>query len=272
MKIDIKQMLATPKGRLIFSLVLLACSWIFLFFYFFSDISTLMPGRSRIAAVKQEIARLSPAYEKAVAERADADKIRDQYRKMVRSAWIEARDGMVESGLRNQLNIAAQAAEAVFNNLGAVKVSRVNSEFYLAELDVSLSGTYEGMIRFLEEVEKLRPRVCWRRLDIRPDPGSRRNANTSLNLAASVNGIDVETETRVNINGAVRVVGYDGKIPSDIKFTPRDPESAAAAEHRKIATAETAPAAGTPPNGEAAPPPPPDGGELPPPPMFEGMP
>ena len=205
MKVDFKQMLSTPKGRLIFSLALLGCSWLFLFFYFFGDIASLLPGTERIAAVKQEIARLSPAYEKAISERDAATKTRDRYRAMIREAWIEARDGMVESGLRSQMNLAAQASGANFNNLGSVKVSRINSEFYLAELDVSFSSTYEGMTQFLVEVEKLQPITCWRRLDIRPDYSAMRNAAFTINLAAAANGTNPEVVTRVLVSGAVRV-------------------------------------------------------------------
>ena len=70
-------------------------------------------------------------------------------------------------------------------------------------------GEIGDVIKFIAEIRKIEPVLSWRRLDLRPDRRFRMNTGVgSANLAARVNELP---PTRLNFNGALRILGYDGK-------------------------------------------------------------
>ena len=97
-----------------------------------------------------------------------------------------------------------------------VKTSRINADFYYAELDVSVRTGYEELIKFIQAVDKVSPRVSWRRFDIRPDrrPPHLGGANNQGSITARVLSEDNSSKitTRVGFNGTLRMIGFDGKV------------------------------------------------------------
>ena len=71
--------------------------------------------------------------------------------------------------------------------------------------NLSVTAPYDVLIKFLAKLSESRPALHWRRLDLRPEP-VRFNRNNSGNLLQNT-----PAAIRMRLNGAVRVIGYDGK-------------------------------------------------------------
>ena len=70
-------------------------------------------------------------------------------------------------------------------------------------------------IKFFKAVEKITPKVTWRRVDIRPDrrpPWVRQQNQGSITARVLSEDNSTKATTRVGFNGTLRVIGFDGKI------------------------------------------------------------
>ncbi len=206
MKFNLKEALATPKGRLIVSLCALAACWLLILLWMAGDFILAVPSDARLASLENELRRQRNTYEKAAAEAEAAEAVKDRYRELIRHAWQNDRDGMVETALRQKILETARGIELKLNSLGAVRTSRINNELYYAEIDVMTSGTLDEIANFIAAIQGVEPQLAWRRMDIRPDNRAVRTSNNIVNLAE----LTEPEASRVNFNGALRVIGYDG--------------------------------------------------------------
>jgi len=212
----LKLFLKTSKGQLTAALAAFALSQLLLGVYFFGDLLFSPPTASRMTMLRSELQRSMQSLEAAQKEVDAYEDLRARCREMAEAAWQEKRHGAVETQLRQM--IAAQAAKMDFtlNNIGAVRTGRINTEFYYADLDVSGSGSLEEVTKLLLSLQQLAPRPAWRRLDLRPDrnpnrPGSSGGTNLAGRTDPAVNA------TRLNFNGTLRMIGYDGKAFPPLK-------------------------------------------------------
>ncbi len=214
-KFQLKKFLATPKGKLTGALALLGACWGGIALYYFSSFLFDVPSNQRLAAMRMELKRQQRLFESTSAGAAEADLIRKRYEEMIATAW-RPEDGNVETELRLKVSEAARSGELKLNQLGSVRIDRINNELFFAELDVSATGPLSDVIRFISTIGALKPEIRWKRLDIRPDMrAARRNATLSIvNLAEQK---DEQEVTPVNFSGSLRVLGYEGKAPARAK-------------------------------------------------------
>ena len=117
----------------------------------------------------------------------------------------------METQLRRIVSDTATRLELKPNSLGTVRTNRINEDFYFAEIDITMNGTYEEVVKFIAAVAECQPKLSWRRLDLRPDFRRRfmRNSNTNL-AAARAQAVQDQNSVSVMFNGVIRVIGYDG--------------------------------------------------------------
>lgn len=216
-----REFFKTPKGKLILlCCILMPVSWIFLLLQFSGDLSTLFPDGSRKAELEKEIKKLKGEYQTQQKRLNEYETLKKQYRDKVRNAWQFDKDGDPELILRQKIESTAKESELLLSNLGSVRVSRASSELAWAELDISTSGEFETVIRFLDRVRSLKPEISWRRLTINQmfRRSTQQNATTVRNAANSSSRVVSNTNTAkanttvtsVFLNGTVRVLFYDG--------------------------------------------------------------
>lgn len=199
MKTSFREFVKTGKGKLTVALCALALSWIFLLWNFSGSFGDLMPGEERIDSLEREIKQLKQQNATLLARRKAADELKARYQKQLEGYWREERDGVVDTELRNKIQQAAGEVELKLNSLGSVRTTRINSDLYYAEIDLSTSGSLETLVRFLGRIQEIRPVLSWRRLDLRPEM---RNTDLVGNM---------------NFNGAIRVIGFDGEAGEERK-------------------------------------------------------
>jgi len=206
---QLKKFLATPKGKLTGALTLLGACWGGILLYYCASFLLDVPSNQRLASMRMDLKRQQNLYESTAVKAAEADKVRKRYEEMTASAW-SAEDGNVETELRLKISEAARAGELKLNQLGSVRIERINNELYFAEIDISATGSLTDVMRFISTVSALKPKIYWKRMDMRPDMrAARRKANISIvNLAEQKDDQEV---TAVNCNGTLRVLGREGK-------------------------------------------------------------
>ena len=211
----ISEFLKTPNGKLAAAVSVLVLVWIVILFSYLDGLDALFPDDRSIADAKRELVNCRKGYEKALEETRKNEKLLKAYNQMIENAWKEDRHGMVDTELRRLVSNAARSVELTLDSLGAVKSNRINADFYHAELDVSARANYEDVIKFFKAVEKITPKVTWRRVDIRPDrrpPWGRQQNQTSITARVLSDESSSKATTRVGFNGTLRVIGFDGKI------------------------------------------------------------
>lgn len=199
MKTSFREFAGTGRGKLILALCGLALSWIFLLWNFSGSFGDLLPGRERIADLEEEITQLKQQNATLVARKKAADDLKAQYQNQLVGYWREERDGVVDTELRNKIQQAAREVDLKLNSLGSVRTTRINSELYYAEIDLSTSGSLETLVRFLGRIQEISPKLSWRRLDLRPEMR------------------DTDLAGMMNFNGAIRIIGFDGEVEPERK-------------------------------------------------------
>lgn len=218
----LKAFLKTPKGKLITVLIAFGFSQIFLLNWLFGGIITDLPDHAKIVAAQKELLRARETFQAVEKTVKEHDNLRQQYRKIALLGWNQDKHGMVETALRQQIAGAATKLDLKLNTIGSVRLSRINRDFYFAELDISGNTTLEEFAKLLGAIQELTPQPQWRRLDLRPDNRPRQGQNQgagSANLASRNDPANIVT--RVFFNGSIRVIGYDGpKLPETRRIQP----------------------------------------------------
>lgn len=214
---SIRDSLKTRKGQLIAMLGLLLLSQVFLFASIGKSFFKNLPNAEKIAKVEKDIARQRKEYSKYEVEKRALSKTKTLYRDLAAHSWIQSHDGSVETTLRRRIGEIAASRQFRLNNIGAVRTGRINNEFFYAEIDINGSGDIGDVINLLAALRKIEPVLNWRRLDLRPDYRFRRNTGVgSSNLASRLE----IPPTRLNFNGALRVLCYDGPLtPKALKIS-----------------------------------------------------
>lgn len=216
-----REFLKTSKGKLVLACgILILISWICLLIQFSGDLSTFFPDEARKNDLLKDIKKLKADYQAQQKKAAEYESLRKQYRDKVRNAWQLDKDGDPELVLRQKIETAAKESELLLSNLGSVRISRVNNELAWAELDISTSGDFAVIVKFLEKIRSLKPEVGWRRLTINQmfrrggnQPAATRTASsqTSSRVISNTNTANANAAvTNVFLNGTVRVIFYDG--------------------------------------------------------------
>ena len=210
----VSDFLKTPNGKLIAAVGVLVLVWVIILFSYLDGLDTLFPDARSIADAKRELVNCRKSYEKALEETQKNEKLLKDYNQMIENSWKEDKHGMVDTEFRRLVSTAARSVELTLDSLGAVKSSRINADFYNAELDISARANYEDVIKFFKAVEKINPKVTWRRIDIRPDrrpPWGRPQDQGSITARVLSEDNSSKITTRVGFNGTLRVIGFDGK-------------------------------------------------------------
>ncbi len=226
---NLKKLTSTKKGQLILCCSCLGLVWLVILLNFLSGKLNDIPNQAKISKVRQELSRLEREREKISKEYDQYNAVRKEYRILAGNSWINSHDGSIETNLRSKVRKAAQKVDFKLNNIGSVRTGRINHDFFYADVDISGNGDLSDVMKFLAQVAAIRPRLSWRRLDLRPDLRFRRNNNAagSANLAAQQNSVP---ETRLNFSGTLRVFGYEGKLTvKELKITrPKHNDTATA--------------------------------------------
>ena len=141
------------------------------------------------------------------------------------SFWDPERDGQPERRLRELVDDAAKRAEADLKTLSSVRTIPIDAEHSTADIDFVVVDEYGKIIHFINEVENLTPRLSWRRIEIRIEPGR--------TLAGDETKADASPATaarQYRLTGQIRVITY---TPAKKESVPASGDFASAKETAK---------------------------------------
>lgn len=215
---NLKQFSSTKKGQLIICCTILALVWLVMLVKFGSAYLGDLPDKKKIEDAKKELEKVRTEFAKADKINKENIRIKKEYRDLASTAWLTSIDGTVETALRRKVSDISRELDFKLTRTGSVATGRINKDFVYADIDIQGAGDLEDAIRFLAGLAKIEPRLSWRRLDLRPDTRYRRQTGAgSANLAAQLNVIP---KTRLNFNGKLRVLVYEGELTAkDLKIT-----------------------------------------------------
>ena len=160
------EFIKTPKGKLVLALGAMLLSWIFLFLNFAGSSSIALPSEARKAELKQQIRKLRTELQGLYEKQAQTDRVKKRWQELAMSSWQPSQNGDPELLLRQIVENAAKKSELKLNNLGTVRINRINQDFSFAELDVSGSTRLAPLTNFAYEIQKIRPAITWRRFSV----------------------------------------------------------------------------------------------------------
>lgn len=195
MNTKFKDFIKTPKGKLTVALAAMLLSWVFLLFNFSDSLGLTLPGEQKKTKLKQDIRKKKAELQTLEEKIAKIQLTRKRWQEMKKSAWNPVNDGDPELLLRQKIENAAKKHEIKLNNIGTVRINKINQEFSFAEMDISVNLPLDTLIKFISEIQQLKPAIAWRRLSItqpfrRPMPNNRRRtvfSNTDNALTVSAN-------------------------------------------------------------------------------------
>ena len=183
-KAEFKEFIHTPKGKLTLALSALALSWIFLLLNFSSSLMIALPSETRKAEIKKEIRKLRTELKALQEKQHQADRQKKNWKALAAESWQPKRDGDPELLLRQIIEAAARKSELKLNNLGSVRITRINQDFSFAEMDVSANTKIGPLTAFMNEIRKSGKNISWRRFSVftmmrRPRTGNSRTVSSN---------------------------------------------------------------------------------------------
>lgn len=162
-----KEFWKSRRGQRIFCIAGLAVSVIFLLVQFGGNIGALFPSSSGKEVMAREIKKLQQDQLKLKAELAVIEAVKKIADSRMEGVWNQSVNGVPEVELRTLIENAAKTLELRLNNISTVRKTNFNKDLSLLEVDVSLSTDIDTLSKFLLAVDKIEPKLYWRRFDCR---------------------------------------------------------------------------------------------------------
>ena len=249
-----KEFVKTPKGKLVLALGAMLLSWIFLLLNFSSSLMIALPNEAKKTALKQEIRKIRSELAELNEKKVQADRLKAKWNNLANRSWQPARDGDPELLLRQKIEAAAKKSELKLNNLGTVRLTRINQDFGFAELDISATTRLSQLAPFIYEIQQQKPAIAWKRLSVFSMMRRRNNNNNNRTVTGDTN------EDNLIFNASLRVLVF--------YQTPPEEKNTAAAKNGKKHTRNTTTSTAEPDDGPmhgpgpGRPPMPPPGGGM----------
>ncbi len=212
-----KEKLRTPKGKLIAASCALVFTWAVLILVYAGDVARLIPNESNASGLRKQIAKLEQEDSVLQGKLKKASEAKKLYREKMLSSWNLQRDGEPETALPQKIEAAAKEVKLQLSTFGSVRTSRINQEFFFAELDVSAQAQYELIVRFISKVEEIKPEISWRRITIsqamrRPQAEKDKKANSIItNSTRQASYKPSQNLSEVMFSGTLRVIVHDSE-------------------------------------------------------------
>lgn len=204
---ELKIWAKTPKGKLVLALGAMLLSWVFLLWNFSGSLPLSLPGAERRKAVQQEIRKLRAELRVQQEKMRQAENQKKSWKELADTSWQPVRDGDPELILRQKTEAAARKSELTLNNLGTVRLTRINADFSYAELDVSANAPLPAIIQFIQSIQEEKPAIAWKRLSIFSMMRRPRGNNSSRTVTGT-------TEDSLVFSGSLRTLVYNPETVS----------------------------------------------------------
>lgn len=161
----------SPEGRKLawFCGFALVFSATVLFFTFDVNFAGLIPSQAKLDELRREEKKAIAAWKAVESKQQDQTAVDDRYRKLLESAWVEAKHGSPDVEIPKQINSIAKKYEIELSGVSAVRRNRINNELSALEIDVNTAAPLSALTGFWLDVRRQTPIRAWKRMDLRPE-------------------------------------------------------------------------------------------------------
>ncbi len=188
-----KGFLSTQRGKVVFCIGGLLFSLLFLMWTLDIELASLFPSDSRLTELRDEETKARSRYEDALARYNAVRTTENAYFAEIADYWYMPEQGDPETEPRQLIENALKAAELRLN-IGTVRRSKINTDIYALEMDLSGSAALEPLTQFLRAMHDASPRVFWKRVELRSDPR--------------------QSDGLLNFSGTLRLMGREKALPA----------------------------------------------------------
>jgi hypothetical protein len=132
------------------------------------EIASLWPSGARIQDEIAELGDVHKELEKEIMEVRNIRQIRENFIRQGKDFWIPKRDGDIENNIIKKIEEVAKTSGLKLQNIGNARLSKVNEEMSLMEVNIEAKSSMEEIIRFISDLYKANPRFYWRKCILRP--------------------------------------------------------------------------------------------------------
>ena len=132
------------------------------------EIASLWPSDARI---QDEIAGLGDIHkelEKEIMEVRNIRQIRENFIRQGRDFWVPKRDGDIENNIIKKIEDIAKTSGLKLQNIGNARLSKVNEEISLMEINIEAKSSMEEITRFISDLYRANPCFYWKKCVLRP--------------------------------------------------------------------------------------------------------
>lgn len=161
----------SPEGRklVLFCGFALVFSATVLLLSFDVNFAGLIPSQERLDDLRREEKKALAAWKAVEARQQEQLQTEELYKKLLESAWVEAKDGSPDVEIPKQINSLAKKYELELSGVSAVRRTRINNELSALEMDVNTAAPLAALTGFWRDVRVQKPERTWKRMDFRPE-------------------------------------------------------------------------------------------------------
>ncbi|MFA6291880.1 MAG: hypothetical protein WC637_08880 [Victivallales bacterium] len=132
------------------------------------EIANLWPSGDRIQKEIAELGDMHKDLEKEIREVRNIRQIRENFTRHGKDFWIPKRDGDIENSIIKKIEDVAKTSGLKLQNIGNARLSKINEEISIMEVNIEAKSTMEEITRFISDLYKANPCFYWRKCVLRP--------------------------------------------------------------------------------------------------------
>lgn len=132
------------------------------------EIASLWPSGARIQDEIAELGDIHKELEKEIIEVRNIQQIRENFIRQGKDFWIPKRDGDIENNIIKKIEDVAKTSGLKLQNIGNARLSKVNEEISLMEVNIEAKSSMEEITRFISDLYRANPCFYWKKCVLRP--------------------------------------------------------------------------------------------------------
>ena len=132
------------------------------------EIASLWPSDARIQDEIAELGDIHKELEKEIMEVRNIRQIRENFIRQGRDFWVPKRDGDIENNIIKKIEDIAKTSGLKLQNIGNARLSKVNEEISLMEINIEAKSSMEEITRFISDLYRANPCFYWKKCVLRP--------------------------------------------------------------------------------------------------------
>ena len=130
--------------------------------------SAIWPTSKNISEKRKELTEAQKELQEKLDELDKLKKDQESFIRNNKNFWISERDGDPKVNLQKKITATAANQELTLSSVGAVRADKIVDGVYLMNVSVRGEGSLQSVVKFLGELQSMKPDFYWQSILIRP--------------------------------------------------------------------------------------------------------